>query len=83
MDKLIEKFSLESDSCICCKWLHRRMIKSGRNPIYDNYCNEPSKRDRFYQYSNVPGEWIGEEAKTPKWCPLKRKSLKEKVDSHE
>jgi hypothetical protein len=55
-------------SCHGCKFHEHKMVKSGFNPIYAHFCNNPHISDEnkfgFLSRGNLPSE-----DKTPDWCP--------------
>lgn len=61
-------------SCSGCKFLERKMIRSGRDPVYANNCEHPQNYNRIYRFS---GGNLTETEKgyvlTPDWCPFLKK----------
>lgn len=66
-------------TCLGCKWLDHSMLRSGRDPIYENRCVHPS-------HPGPPATWVasglpsyrgreigrGVEPSTPDWCPVQQ-----------
>lgn len=52
--------------CGGCKFHTRRMIHSGRNPLYYYYCGHP---DNGMYRNETYGSYIGADDITPNWCP--------------
>ena len=59
------KVKIEYNSCFGCIHHDYRMIHSGMHPLYSNNCNHPKSEKAFSYMGN-----IGEEDKTPDWCPI-------------
>jgi hypothetical protein len=58
-------------SCSGCKYFNRRLVKSGRNPIYASNCEHPEIREevkRFGFEGNLQENNLGI-VETPNWCP--------------
>lgn len=53
-------------SCHGCKFYEDRMIVSGLNPIYGDYCNNPHipEANKIRIVANLPNGY-----RTPNWCP--------------
>lgn len=62
------------NSCYGCKWYDRSLYKSGRNPVYKQVCNNPSRP--------IYGEEIGgiRMAETPDWCPVLKQAHDKKIE---
>lgn len=52
------------NTCLGCRWLVRRMVASGRDPIYDHLCTHTRSGGL------LGSRHIGRDDKTPDWCPV-------------
>ncbi len=61
-------------TCGLCPHYSSRLLKSGRNPIREYYCNHPNFDNYEDFMSSISGKRdgrkIGENSNTPKWCPF-------------
>jgi hypothetical protein len=64
------------DSCLGCKFHLARMVKSGRCPEYEHFCQHEKAKTVGVPSIEVPGKgiFIGDTDDTPLWCPEKRSS---------
>lgn len=64
-------------TCSGCKYFSRKLVKSGRNPIYASTCEHPeSKKDGTYYRGNLTENHLGI-VETPDWCPILNKKNEE------
>ena len=58
----------EYRSCSGCRFLGRRMMASGRDPIYSHVCHHPEINEPVR--GCFSGRLIGPSDATPEWCPF-------------
>ena len=72
------------NSCGLCKWHSQRMLRSGRDPIYEHFCGHPDAPLRANNLAEsdsqilagllgrdlLEGVFIGKSCSTPGWCPV-------------
>lgn len=62
-------------SCGLCRYHDQRLIHSGQRPLYWHYCTHPDSQPasslRITIFLEERGRRIGENDRTPAWCPLK------------
>lgn len=56
-------------TCQGCKYFRHRLIQSGMNPTYGNFCNHADAPDKLSMYGNIPDMKVHFYIKTPEWCP--------------
>ena len=61
-------------SCFDCVHHGRFLIRTGRDPEYENTCNHPENGDTITRYlMGYRGRVIGRSDETPSWCPVMAK----------
>lgn len=61
------KLTISYQSCTGCRYLLRVIVRSGREPVYDNGCTHSGSPLFKLNNRETP---IGPEDKTPIWCPV-------------
>lgn len=77
MYTIVEVPQSKHKDCQGCPHHSRQLVKSGKNPIREHNCNHP----RFINFLNMgllkrDGRNIGQDSKTPSWCPFLTKNDK-------
>lgn len=73
--------TISKNSCGLCKWHTQRMLRSGRDPIYEHFCqhndaartidnNTPKSDLQILLNLEERGVYIGKTSDTPSWCPI-------------
>jgi hypothetical protein len=70
----IQHVNYSMETCHPCKWFHRRLWKSGQNPIYHSECRHPSQLHES-GLMGEKGRQLGDKGsmrtRRPDWCPIR------------
>lgn len=67
------EFNYRRVTCALCKYHVQEMFCSGRDPIYDHYCEHPKAKEAFANsIMGMRGSYIGQDDITPSWCPERK-----------
>lgn len=58
------------NSCFGCGYYDRKMVRSGREPIYSSHCNNPSIPEYLKSFKGAMHGNLNDSSKTPDWCPF-------------
>lgn len=67
------------ESCHPCKFFAHMLFKSGRDPIYESFCEHPSNLKPSF-YGREKGRLIDHHGsdRRPDWCPIRGDAQAEK-----
>lgn len=64
-------------SCQGCEFFSYMMLKSGFNPIYAHFCENPDIPKPIIRMSPLPKTGNLVDDKTPEWCPFLTNKVEE------